>query len=247
MQTINFWNKLHLYRHKVILGFVFLFLSFSAFGQGDYQNRKIIHNPNYDNKKISFGFLIGLHQSTYKLRYSDDFVLNEFDTVHSIIPQRNMGFSLGFIVNLSLHDYFDLRFMPKVAFYEHNLEYNFTNANSQTHLKESTVVEFPLLLKYKSKRRGNSRMYLISGIKPGLEASAKSKIANEEQLIPINKFNFSVDFGFGFDLYYPLFKFSPELRFSKGIPNMLGNEVNEYSQGIDRLTTNTVTLYLLFQ
>jgi hypothetical protein len=44
-----------------------------------------------------------------------------------------------------------------------------------------------------------------------------------------------------------LFKFSPELRFSKGIGNMLGDGGNDFTQGIQSLNTNTITLYLLFQ
>ena len=90
-------------------------------------------------------------------------------------------------------------------------------------------------------------MYLVGGLKPGIEASANNSAENNDDVIPIQKANLSLDFGVGFDLYYPLFKFSPELRFSKGLPNMLGAEVNQFSTGIQSLRTNTITLYLLFQ
>ena len=57
--------------------------------------------------------------------------------------------------------------------------------------------------------------------------------------------NLAVEFGFGLDLYYQFFKFSPEIRFSKGIANLVDNR-NSYSLGLENVTTNTVTLYLQF-
>ena len=107
------------------------------------------------------------------------------------------------------------------------------------------MVEFPVLLKYKSQRRGNVRMYMIGGVVPALEASGKKK--TEERELGIRTSNISLDAGFGFDLYYPLFKFSPEIRFSRGIVNMLDRTTDAYGAPLKRINTNTVTLYLLFQ
>ena len=63
----------------------------------------------------------------------------------------------------------------------------------------------------------------------------------------VKGFSTNLDIGFGFDLYYPLFKFSPEIRFSRGITNMLANTTNMYGQHIKNITTNTITVYFLFQ
>src|SRR3546814_6421120 len=108
------------------------------------------------------------------------------------------------------------------------------------------MVELPLLLKYKSERRGNIRMYMIGGVKPALEASGKKKVESRSSSLGITGTNLSLEAGFGFDLYYPLFKFSPELRFSRGIVNILENTSNKYGQPLERNNTNTITLYLLF-
>jgi hypothetical protein len=56
----------------------------------------------------------------------------------------------------------------------------------------------------------------------------------------------SVDYGFGFDLFYEYFKLSPELRFSHGITNMLVKDPNVYSKALDRLSSHTVSFYLYF-
>jgi hypothetical protein len=245
MQIINVWSKFNLRRSKIAL--VILLLLVCA-GRSFSQRNVAMNNPNYDDRFLSYGFLIGIHTTTYQLKYSDRFVSRDLDSLYSISPSWSPGFSLGFIVNLRISEFLDLRLLPKVAFYEHRLEYFRLDAPKIDELVETTVVEFPLLLKYKSERRGNFRMYMVGGVKPGIEASGKNDIDEiSKENLNIKSFNLSLDFGFGVDMYYPLFKFSPEIRFSKGITNMLGNENNELSAGINSLNTNTITLYLLFQ
>lgn len=246
MQTAYIWHKLHLYSKKIIAAFALvMLLTGAAYGQKyRWANQ---NNPQYDNRKISYGFLIGLHTSAYQLKYSDAFVTPALDTVYSVEPGWSPGFSLGFIVNYRVTDLLDLRLTPKVAFYEHTLLYRYTDDTPREEkLVENTMVELPILVKYKSERRGNIRMYMVGGVKPGLDASGK-KDENVANRLGITKMNLSLDVGFGFDLYYPLFKFSPEIRFSRGIVDILDNTGNRYAQPLSRLNTNTITLYLLFQ
>ena len=247
MQSSYIWNKLHIYCPKIVLLLTMVF----AMGQeGLSQKKRWVNqnNPNYDERKLSYGFLIGLHSTAYQIKYADRFVTQSMDTVYSIEPGWSPGFSLGFIVNYRITDLLDFRITPKVAFYEHTLRYRYTDETpTEEKLVETTMVELPLLLKYKSERRGNIRMYMIGGIKPGLEASGKKNMENASSTLGITGTNLSLEAGFGFDLYYPLFKFSPEIRFSRGIVNILENTTNQYGQPLERVNTNTVTLYLLFQ
>lgn len=243
MQVTYIWDKFNLHRHKIV---VFLVLLSCAITSSAQQKRWVQrNNPNYDDKKLTYGFLIGLHTSIYQVNYSDAFVSQQLDTVHSVNPEWSSGFSLGFIVNYRLTDLLDLRLTPTVAFYEQKVRYQFTNETFENAIVESTMVEFPLLLKYKSERRGNIRMYMIGGAKPAIEATAKKDQSKAE--LEIKGTNLSLEAGFGFDLYYPLFKFSPEIRFSRGIVDVLGNRANEFGQPLQRVNTNTITVYFLFQ
>lgn len=245
MQAINFWNKLNLHRTKVIL-ILGLFLVVGNLHAQSYRwARK--NNPDYDQRKITYGFLIGLHSTSYQIEYSDKFVSSAFDSVHSVIPDWKPGFSLGFIVNYRMTEFLDLRLTPEVAFYEHSLCYNYVDGTHKEELVETTMVEFPFLLKYKSMRRGNIRMYMIGGIKPGIEASGKKEIENTTTQLEVKEANLNLEAGLGFDLYFPLFKFSPEIRFSKGMVNVLDNTENKFGQPLRRVNTNTITVYLLFQ
>lgn len=244
MQAVNVWNKLYLHRAKIIL-LGFMLVAAMAEAQNFKWARR--NNPNYDERKFTYGFLIGLHTTAYQLKYSDSMVHDNYDTLHSVMPGWKPGFSLGFIVNYRINDYLDVRLTPKVAFYENTLRYNYTDGTHRDELVETTMVEFPFLLKYKSLRRGNVRMYVIGGVKPGIEASGKKELENITKGLEVKSMNMNLEAGIGMDLYFPLFKFSPEIRFSRGMMNVLDNTTNDFGRPLRYLNTNTITLYLLFQ
>ncbi|MEN8247577.1 MAG: porin family protein [Bacteroidota bacterium] len=207
-----------------------------------------VFNPRYDERKtVTYGFSLAVHSASYTLKYSDYFVSPDMDSVHSILPRKSPGFKLGFIVNFKLAQFLDVRVTPTVAFSEYKLEYNYVGGEQYVELVESTGVEFPLLLKYKSQRRNNTRMYIIGGITPVIEASGRSNLEEDMGRLQVDKWNTQVELGFGFDLYYPLFKFSPEIRFAYGLTDVLGPTINNKSIGLDQLKTKSLTLYFHFQ
>ena len=241
MYSIDIWHKLDISGRKSLILF-FLCLSISTFAQKTIETNL----PNYDERWIHYGFLMGGHRSQYQLKYSQNFIDDQLDSIYSILPPSRLGFDLGFIVNFRLGQYFDFRITPKVGFYEYKVEYNLTNGGQINQLIESTVVDIPLLFKYKSRRWTNTRAYMIAGIMPGIQASG-NKDDEEERKLQTGNFNLSAEFGFGFDFYFPLFKFSPEIRFSRGLVNLLREDRFGYGDGIESLRTNAFTLYLLFE
>ncbi len=243
MDITHVRDQLAVHRGKIT--FLLLLLPLASYGQIFKWAR--MHNPHYDDRKISYGFMIGLHTSAYQVKYSDAFVTPKLDTVHSVIGSFSAGFSLGFLVNMHLNEFLDLRIMPKAGFYDHKLTYYYTNAPSTQQFVETTMVEFPLLLKYKSMRRGNVRMYMVGGFTPGIEASGKNDVQSSTDNLAINKANLSIEGGLGFDFYFPLFKFSQEIRFCRGLVNMLANDPSAYHTPISRLNTNTISVYFIFQ
>ena len=206
------------------------------------------NNPHYDQRTLSYGFLIGLHSTAYQIKYSEKFTTQPFDTAYAVEPEWSPGFSLGFLVNYRITEFLDLRLTPTVAFNEHKLRYLFTDdTKTEEQVVESTMIELPLLLKYKSVRRENLRMFMVGGLKPAFEASGKKDIKNVTTVLETKNSNLSIEAGFGLDIYYPLFKFSPEIRFSRGLVDVLNNRTNRYGVSLDRVNTNTITVILLFQ
>jgi hypothetical protein len=245
MQVINLRSQFALHRNKIILLFCLGLAPVVSQGQIFKWARQ--NNPNYDERLISYGFMIGLHTTAYQVTYSDQFVTAPFDTVHSVMPEFSPGFSLGFLVNYRVNEFLDLRLMPKAGFYTHKLRYTYTDETTRLQFVETTHVEFPILLKYKSMRRGNVRMYMIGGVTPGFELSGKNDIQSSSATLDIRKNNLQLEAGLGFDFYFPLFKFSQEIRFARGISNMLGPDTSIYSDPLQRLNTNTVAVYFIFQ
>lgn len=245
MDTTNIWNKLHLHRKKIVILLVFGFIMISSALHA--QKIREINLPNYDEKWIRYGFILGAHSSSLRLTLNETFTSTLMDSVHSIVSPNNFGFTIGFIVNLRMAEYLDFRILPNISFYEHKLRYHYTDDSPmQEPFIESWMVEFPMLIKYKSQRRLNNRMYLVGGVKPSVDATAR-KDRDDPSLLQIRKGNLSAEFGFGIDIYYPLFKFSPEIRFSKGLINVLKPGDSPYNMGIDRMTINTVSIFLQFE
>jgi hypothetical protein len=209
----------------------------------------------YDYKWLHYGFFLALNRSGFRSYASPYFnnqildpKLDSSQRLVSINPLASVGFTTGFILNIRIFDLLDVRVLPTVSFYQRSVVFRFQNDSSVQELNQSTFsfMELPLLAKFKSLRRNNTRMYMIAGIKPALEVGSKKKEIQEDRL-RVTTFDFNIEYGFGFDFYYPLFKFSPELRFSHGFSNLRNVDPNPYSRSIRKMYTHTVTLYFNFE
>ncbi len=246
MQTANLWHKLHIHRAKIIVLFL-LFLSLSLVGQ----TRKpgvTLHRMDSDKKNIKYGFMLGFHQNWYGVKYSNQFTEDTYDDVSSISGISRVGFDLGFMVNLKLDDQFWVRVVPvKVGLYQNIVRYfdNDGNVTLDDQLIESTRIEPGIFMKYRSVRRNNSRMYIVGGVS-GSFRSGKEDLNTVVDRLEIRKMNVKVEFGIGIEQYFKFFKFAPEIRYARGIMNVMNPTDNFWHNGIDRLVTHNFTLYLHF-
>ncbi|GAA4387516.1 hypothetical protein GCM10023186_33260 [Hymenobacter koreensis] len=199
--------------------------------------------PGYDTKWFHPGIYISVYGSRYRLEHSQAYVGSGLAANALVSP----GFGVGFIGDLRLTDYLSLRFAPGVnPLYENQVEFLKVGGSQDSVLNQeisTTQVTFPVLLKYKSDRRRNTRVYLIGGIKPSINIGQRKR-EPLRSIMEVNGSDFALEYGVGLDLFYPFFKFGPELRFSHGLPNLLkpGNDV--YTRSFQRVRSNSVTLYL---
>jgi hypothetical protein len=209
------------------------------------QSTKHLFLPHYDEKKIHYGFHLSVNHSSFRAVHSDWFLQN--DTITYLRGSGQSGFGLGFIFNFRLFEYGDFRFLPTVAFYNRSIQYGVKGQEEQVEaLFQSSYVNLPLMFKYKAKRRSNARVYMVGGVNMGFQVGGKKKKKSDDQLL-LKSYDISLEYGVGMDMYQEFFKFAPELRFSLGLTNLLDPTDNIYSKPMDKLTSYTVTLYLMFE
>lgn len=243
MFKTHFWNRLHIPRNQILKFFVIGFTLMPLVVSGQTKNK-----PLYDyNKTLHFGFSIGTNVSGFSHEFSDNFKRN--DTLLSIDKERSPGLTLGAIANLHLGEHFDLRFIPGLALSQRNIEYEWENRPNEVKEIESIFVEAPLTFKFKSKRHENVRFYVIGGGKIAQDMASQEDTEQNpfDPFVALKPVNYSYEFGFGFDLYFPYFKLSPELKISRGINNVLVKDDNIYSGSFDVLRSNIIFLSFHFE
>ena len=246
MHPFHFWSLFGIHWRKIttalfLIGILWTIASETLFAQ----RMRELNLPFYDDRKMHYGLFFGVHHHAYNLRKSQYFVDNQ-NIITAVQPLNAVGLSFGFILNRKLTEHVDVRVLPGIAFYERKIRFVHIDASEEIQTSESTFFEIPLLVKYKSLRRLNSRLYFVGGLKPGIEARSKKKEKSDKEL-RTRGFDLSLELGVGLDQYFRLAKFSPELRISLGLLNTLVKDENEFAKRIDRLTSKTVSLLLYFE
>jgi hypothetical protein len=196
---------------------------------------------------VHFGFLLGLNSLDFKITPQ----AYQADTLYILKSQEQKGFNLGIVSNFRLGRNADLRFLPTLSFAERDINYTIEIDGELENIRKdvaSTFLAFPLSLKFKSNRYNNGRAYLMSGLKYSLDLASQEGIDDEGQdLIKLNKHDFLYEVGFGIDFYLEYFKFSPELKASFGLVDMLVHDDTQYSNSIKRLASHGFTITLTFE
>ncbi len=223
--------------------------------------------PGYEHRKLRWGFSLGLNHSWYQLEHSEYYVQridpssnpdNDPRTPDGVYAPYSMnqkpgiGFNVNFITTYRLNQDFVLRAQPGVGYHSRAIQYKDLPADPEMNFAGGDVLqevntfsgEFPVLVKYEANRRKNTQMYFVAGVKPSLVIGGQKKGAEYLQL---KTFDFTIEYGVGLDMFYPFFKFAPELRYSRGIGNIHKPADSIYNNSIQQLNTNTVTLYLNFE
>ena len=203
--------------------------------------------PNYDNKPIHFGFLIGLNTLDFKLTP----VSNVEDELFVIQSQSQKGFNLGVVSNMRLGNNLDFRFIPTLSLAERRIFYTLndnTVLTDENKKIESTFIEFPVSIKYKSSRYNNGRAYIMTGLKYSLDLASQRNIDDEGlEIVKIKKDDFLYEIGLGLDFYLPYFMFSPELKANFGLTNLVVNDGSIYSRSIKGMKTRGFSISFTFE
>ncbi|GAA4440617.1 porin family protein [Pontibacter saemangeumensis] len=219
------------------------------------QKIKDMNKPGYDLKPVHYGFYLAVPLTRYNLQhsqaYADQLENGNNDAVNA---KSDLGFYTGLVLNVRLAEYLDARFVPGVGFYGRTLVFDNVETGVETSpsMKETvsnTMIELPLLLKYKAKRRNNIRPYMVAGVKAGIDLGKGNNGKTQQEIaLEVKDYDLALEYGIGVDIFYPYFKFAPELRFSHGLVNVHKPVAGStYSGYIQKLTNHNVSLIFFFE
>ena len=219
-------------------------------GKGSAQYSKGNHNyREFQSKAYYFGLTFGYNSSNFQIDYSKNAILNDsFQVVEGI---AGSGLNVSMIANMKLGEYFDFRFLPGFSFVDHKFEYVTTFSNvRQTRNIESVLVQAPFQVRFKSDPFHDMRVFVLAGVKYSYDVASNARIRQEQAVraVLLSPHDFSVEVGAGFQFFFPFFIFSPELKYSQGIGNILIYNSNlEQTNVIEKVLTRTFTISLHFE
>ncbi len=226
-----------------------LLLSTLCIHHADAQTARGNYNfLDFNQKPYYFGITLAYNSSNFKVFQSRDFILN--DSIRRVESVTGPGFNLGIVTNLKIGDYFDIRFLPTLSFAERNINYTVVDDSRKPFARrvESVFVEMPFHVRYKSEPFRDMRVFVIGGVKYSFDVASDSRSRQADNLVKVAPNDFAFEIGAGVQFFLPYFIFSPELKFSHGLNNILifDNNLPE-SSVIEKILSRTITLSFHFE
>jgi hypothetical protein len=242
----------HLLRSKIIFCLVIVSL---VSAELKAQLRTQLNQLEHDEKHYHFGINLGYNKSHFSFTHHPRFInpaLNG-DSVMTIESINSTGLNLAWLVNLNISPHLDIRTYPlNLTFSEKAFEYGLTYPDvplgeSKLTLKkvQSITLSLPLLFKFSSDRISNMKVYTIFGGKVDYDLSSNANKRNAEELIRLKAFDYGLEGGLGFHIYFPYFVLTPELKVSWGMSNLHSRNSNlKFSSNVDQIYSRMISFSL---
>ena len=232
----------------------FLFISHLCNAQL-FKREKVIYDANQgrgttDNNLLRWGYFFGMNSYDFNFDYNND--------LKDIYVKRSPGFNVGLIGNLRVNSFIDLRFEPGLLITTRELNYSRsyfdgTERNSDL-LREvkSTYIHLPLLIKISTKRINNFKPFIVGGFSTAINLSSNEDNPNDNKNGQFRTVNNPIfyELGFGIDLYFYNFKFTPSVRGLFGISDELVRDEDPnspWTSNIAAMKTRGVFINFTFQ
>jgi hypothetical protein len=199
----------------------------------------------FSGKDYYFGLSLSFNRSTYKLYRSQYFVRQ--DSLYRSESIKNPGFSVGIITNLKFGNHFDFRFIPTFSFANRNIRYSDQSSELDRRI-ESTFLELPLHIRFTSLPYKDMKVFVVGGLKYNYDISNKSRTKKFSSLIKLSPHDFQAEIGAGMQFFFPYFIFSPEIKFSQGLNNILiYNGNNNESSILEKILSRALVISFNFE
>jgi hypothetical protein len=167
----------------------------------------------------------------------------------TITVENKFGFNVGLIGDLKLNRNLNLRFEP--GLYKNNLNVVYNDISDEIREKKSTYINLPILLKYSSERYRNIKPFIVGGLSSSINLSSNQNRIDdiESGLYRTKTVSFNYELGFGVDLYFQYFKFSPSIRGVFSLTNELipdNSTSSDFTNNIEKLYSRGIFINFSF-
>lgn len=235
---------IHRYCLALLVGLIFFSGTVSA------QKEKVKNQPYADQKLFHLGFAVGIHAQDLVLSHTGA-ITPSGEVWFAEIPSYSFGLSVGVIADRYINEHFNLRFTPTLHFGEK--QFHFREQSSGEELKtlvKTNYLSFPISMRFSASRLNNIRPYIMGGI------FLNTEIGSKKNTVILQKgTDYGVEFGLGCNFYLPLFKLSPELKFSFGLKDLIEKDRRDlsdksllkFTDALDSGRSRMVTLVFNFE
>lgn len=231
---------------QFVLFALFIGLSVTSWGQ---KKHKVEYLSTFDEKELRFGFYLGLNKNDYHVSYTAP---EQFPDAY-VETKANMGFNLGIISDLRLHQNVSLRFEPGLMTNTKTLYFRHIDTKKDSVREASgTFLHMPLMIQFNANRLRNIRPYVVGGVAYdyNFASNYNNPDDNSSGEFRMQKNNFMYEVGIGMDFYFYYFKFSPSIRGVFAINNELkpdDHPNSQWTKPIDNFGTRGVFVQFSFQ
>ncbi len=231
--------------------FFLLLLLFPALAQ----KQKPQNYRKFDDKLIHFGFLLGGNTADFMTRP----VPNAYEQygLTSLENASQPGGQLGIVTTMKLGTpLLRLRFIPSLSFQERVLRYYYQPANPEKKTDDvneervnSTNLDFPLMLQFRTARYNNFATYVLGGIQYtyDLQSTEKSNQSFTDPFVKIKAEDWQGQVGVGVEFFAVYFKMGLEIKYSQGFRNAIIHDFTPVSDPVDQLRNKVWSFSIIFE
>lgn len=234
-----------------------IFLSFIIFPLFLFSQREKTKNYRmFDEKPIHFGFMLGVNKGMVDVYPEVD--IYQMYGIQSIVAKKIPGGQVGIVTTLKLGTpVMRLRFIPTLSFQEKVLTYTYANPDPKKQdspiVKEqrlnSTNLDFPIMLQFRTKRMNNFAAYCLVGGQPTIDLQSQENATQNfaNPFLKTYRKDFQGQVGGGLEFFAPYFKFGVELKYSQSFENVFIQDNTKISLPLKSLYNRVWWFSLIFE
>ena len=82
---------------------------------------------------------------------------------------------------------------------------------------------------------------MMTGVKGDIDMASNARAKRADDLVKIDKYDYGIELGLGFNFFFQSFIFSPEIKISNGLRNIHSRDENlKFSSVFDRIQSRMI-------